>query len=147
MERIEARKEEWVFVATDDDGTQTYMDVAGVTKELDEAAFFKIWLKHVPPPGGQTFGEIQRPLTKNKRGLGAPHHVRQVVEIDCFKGVSRSLSLVVCDKRGQVLHVIHYRFPEWSDIKEGSLLSIVKKNIEEQFCGPPPVDSKPLTLK
>jgi hypothetical protein len=146
MERIEPKKEEWVFLATDDDGTQAYMDMAGVSVELDEAALFKVWLKHVPPPGSKTFGEIQRLLTKNRRGLGAPHHVKQVLEIDCFKGVSRNISLVVCDKKGQILHVVHYRFPEWVDISDGTLLGMVKKNVQEKLSDAGPQESKPLSF-
>ena len=146
MERIEAKKEEWVFPATDDDGTQAYMDMAGVSVELDEAAIFRVWLKHVPPPGSKTFGEIQRLLTKNRRGLGAPHHVKQVLEIDCFKGMSRNISLVVCDKKDQILHVVHYRFPEWVETGDGTLLGMVKKNLQEKLSENRPQESKPLSF-
>jgi hypothetical protein len=146
MERIEAKKEDWVFLATDDDGTQAYMDMAGLSAELDEAALYKVWLKHVPPPGSKTFGEIQRLLTKSKRGAGAPHHVKQALEIDCFKGMSRNLSLVVCDKKGQVLHVVHHRFPEWVEITGGSLLCGVRKNIDAQVKEARPQEVKPLSF-
>lgn len=147
MDRIEARKEEWVFLATDDDGTQAYMDMAGLSAELDEAALFKVWLKHVPPPGSRTFGEIQCLLTKSKKGLGAPHHVKQVLEIDCFKGMSRNVSLIVCDKKGQILNVVHYRFPEWAEIKDGSLLCSVKRNLEAQLSEAGPQESEPLSFR
>ena len=146
MERIEAKKEEWIFLATDDDGTQAFMDMAGLSAELDEAAIYKVWLKHVPPPGSRTFGEIQRLLTKGKTKPGAPHHVKQALEIDCFKGMCRNLSLVVCDKKGQILHVVHYRFPEWAEIAEESLLGGVRKNIEAHLGEVSPQETKPLSF-
>jgi hypothetical protein len=133
MERIEPGMEEWIPIGADDDGTQAFLDVKNITRDLDATTVFKAWVKHVPPSGSRTYSEILSLLKKAKRNLASPDHVKQVVEVDCAKDVSRNLHLVVCDKQSRILDVISFRFPEWTDIKEKSILDRVKKSIRETF--------------
>jgi hypothetical protein len=143
MERIEPGMEEWMPIGADDDGTQAFLDVKNITQDLDTTTVFKAWVKHVMPSGSPSYREILGLLKKAKKNLASPDHVKQVVEIDCAKDVSRNLHLVVCDKQSRILDVISFRFPEWTGIKERSILDKVKKSIRETFPETQPL-SEPL---
>jgi hypothetical protein len=133
MERIEPGMEEWIPIGADDDGTQAFLDVKNITRDLDTTTVFKAWVKHVMPSGSPSYKEIMGFLKKAKKNLASPDHVKQVVEIDCAKDVSRNLHLVVCDKQSRILDVISFRFPEWTGIKERGILDKVKESIRETF--------------
>ena len=134
MERIEPGTEEWIPIGADDDGTQAFLDAKNIMRDLDATTVFKAWVKHIPPSGSRSYMEILSLLKKaKKKNLASPEHVKQVVEIDCAKDVSRNLHLVVCDKQSRILDVVSFRFPEWTDIKERSILDKVKKSICETF--------------
>ena len=147
MERIEPGKEDWVPLGTDDDGTQAFLDIKGITRDLDTTTVFRAWVKHVLPSGSRTYSEILSLLRKAKKNKASPDHVKQVVEIDCAKDTSRNLHLVVCDKRSRILDVISFRFPEWTDIKEKSILERVQKSIKETFPDATQIPNEPLQFR
>jgi len=147
MERIEPSKEEWVPLGTDDDGTQAFLDVKSVTRDLDATSIYRAWVKHVLPSGSRTYSEILSLLRKAKKNKASPDHVKQVIEIDCMKDVSRNLHLVVCDKQSRILDVISFRFPEWSEIKERSILEKVQKSIKETFPDAIQIPNEPLQFR
>lgn len=147
MERIEPTKEEWVPIGTDDDGTHAFLDVKNVTQDLDAATVFKAWLKHVPPSGSRTYSMMLSLLKRPKKNHAAPDHIRQVVEIDCGKEMSRTLHLVVCDRQNRVIDVINFWYPEWVDIAEKSILDRAKKNIKETFPDAARIEHVPLKFR
>jgi hypothetical protein len=147
MERIEPTKEEWVPIGTDDDGTHAFLDAKNVTQELDSTTVFKAWLKHVPPSGSRTYSMMLSLLKRPKKNHAAPDHIRQVVEIDCAKERSRTLHLVVCDKQDRLIDVINFRYPEWVDIAEKSILDKAKSSIKEAFPESTRIEHVPLKFR
>ena len=147
MERTESAKEEWVPIGTDDDGTHAFLDVKNVTQELDSTTVFKAWLKHVPPSGSRTYSMMLSLLRRPKKNHAAPDHIRHVVEIDCARERSRTLHLVVCDKQDRVIDVINFRYPEWLDIVEKSILDKAKSSIKEAFPESTRIENVPLKFR
>ena len=147
MKQIDPANEDWVPIGTDDDGTHAFLDVNNVTQELDATTVFKAWLKHVPPSGSRTFSMMRSLLTRPKKNHAAPDHIRQVVEIDCVKEISRTLHLVVCDRQNRVIDVINFRYPEWVDIAEKSILDRAKSSIKEAFPEATRIEHVPLKFR
>jgi hypothetical protein len=147
MKQIDPANEDWVPIGTDDDGTHAFLDVNNVTQELDATTVFKAWLKHVPPSGSRTFSMMLSLLKRPEKNHAAPDHIRQVVEIDCAKERSRTLHLVVCDRQNRLIDVINFRFPEWSDIAEKSILDKAKSSIKEAFPAAARIEHVPLKFR
>jgi hypothetical protein len=133
VNRSEAGKEEWVTVGIDDDGTEAYLDAASIVRDLETTTLFKVWLKHVPPQGSRTYTEILAVVKAPKKGSGKPGHVKQMVEIDFAKDMSRNLHLIVCDNQGGILDVIDFRYPDWATIERGSIIDEVRDALFSRF--------------
>lgn len=142
--RIEPDKEEWIDLGVDDDGTAAFLDANSIIRDL-ETALCTAWMKHVPPQTSRTYKELAQALKIAKKHVGPPDHVRQFVEIDFVKGLSRTLNLVVCDKQGIKLDVISFRFPDWTKIDEDSIIDKARATILDRF--PDPGASRSESLK
>jgi hypothetical protein len=129
----ETGKEEWVTVGIDDDGTEAYLDAASIVRDLETTTLFKVCLKHVPPQGSRAYAEIVQVVKAAKKDSGKPGHVKQVVEIDLAKDVSRNLHLIVCDNQGGILDVIDFRYPDWANIERGSIIDKVREALFSRF--------------
>jgi hypothetical protein len=133
MERLERGMEEWVAVGIDDDGTEAFLDAGSILRDLETTALFQVWVKHVPPEGSRTYAEISRVVEAAKKDAGKPGHVKQVIEINLAKEVSRNLSLIVCDNQGATLDVINFRFPDWAIIERESIIDKVREILLNRF--------------
>jgi hypothetical protein len=136
MERvnhIETGKEEWLAVGIDDDGTEAYLDAASIVRDLETDTLFKACLKHIPPQGSRTYTEILQVVKTAKKDAGRPGHVKQVVEIDFAKDMSRNLHLIVCDSQGGILDVINFRYPDWAHIERGSIIDKARDALFTRF--------------
>jgi hypothetical protein len=133
MEHLDPGKEEWIGVGVDDDGTEAFLDAASIVRDLDPVTLFKVWLKHVPPQGSKTYAELQQMAKAAKKSSGKPGYVRQVVEIDFAKDMSRNLHIVVCDNQGATIDVIDFRFPDWARIERGSIMDNVRDTLFTKF--------------
>ncbi len=129
---MEQSREDWVEIGIDDDGTGAFLDAGSIIRDL-ETTLFSVWMKHVPPPGSRTYGELERVLKPAKKNLAPPDHVKQLVEIDLARGLSRTTSLVVCDKADSVLEAISFRFPDWTNIDGDSIINNIKGIILNRF--------------
>ncbi len=132
MVHAETCQEEWVAIGSDEDGTEAFLDESAIVRDF-EAALFTAWVKHVPVQGSRTYEELQHALSGARKFGTSPHHVKQLVEIDLAKRLSRTLSLVVCDKLDTILDTISFRFPEWTEIQEDSIMDFVRGSIAERF--------------
>ncbi len=132
MARAETYREDWVAIGCDEDGTEAFLDEGAVVRDL-ETSLFTAWIKHVPLPGSRTYEELQHAFSGARKQGIAPHHVKQLVEIDLEKGLSRTLNLVVCDKQGSVLDTISFRFPDWSEIQEESIIGMAGRSVAARF--------------
>ena len=126
-------REEWVTVGIDDDGTEAYLDSASIVRDLEATTLFKVCLKHVPPQGSKAYAEIVQVIKAAKKDSGKPGHVKQVVEIDFAKDMSRNLHLIVCDNQGGILDVINFRYPDWANIERGSIIDKVREALFSRF--------------
>jgi len=144
MVRIEPGKEEWIDLGIDDDGTEAFLDASSIVRGI-ETALCTAWMKHVPPQTSRTYKELAQALKTAKKHVAPPDHVRQFVEIDFVKGLSRTLNLVVCDKQGTNLDVISFRFPDWTKIDENSIIDKARATILDRF--PDPAASRSELLK
>ena len=133
MERRRPDKEEWIPIGIDDDGTQAFLDVNSIIRDLETITLFTGWVKHVPSRASRTYGEIVRALKTAKKNLAPPDHVKQLIEIDFAKRLFRTLNLVVCDDRSRVLDVISFRFPDWTDIEMDSIIDKVRGKLQNRF--------------
>ena len=133
MVRMEPDKEEWLDIGIDDDGTETYLNAADIVRDLDTITLFKVWLKHVPPQGSKTYAELLQTAKAAKNHSRKPSHVKQVVEIDFAKDMSRNLHLIVCDNQGGTIDVINFRFPDWARIERGSIIDKVRDTLFNRF--------------
>ncbi|MGD0233589.1 MAG: hypothetical protein ABSC55_03520 [Syntrophorhabdales bacterium] len=132
MVRIEPGKEEWIDLGIDDDGTEAFLDASSIVRDL-ETTLCTAWMKHIPPQTSRTYKELAQALKIAKKDVAPPDHVRQFVEIDCVKGLSRTLNLVVCDKQDTNLDVISFRFPDWTEIDENSIIDKARATILDRF--------------
>ena len=144
MVRIEPHREDWQEIGADDDGTIVYFDPK-VVRDF-ETSFFTVWVKLIPLEGSQTFVEIKRALESQQK-RGTPDYVKQLIEIDLPRGLSRMINLVVCDKHGAILDAISFRFPDWSPIEADSITDRVKENIATKFPEVPTAKGPELSLK
>ncbi len=131
MVRIEPNREEWEEIGADDDGTAAYVDPKGIVRDL-ETSLLTVWVKLVPLQGSQTLAEIERALQSAQKH-GTPAYVKQLIEIDLPRGLSRMINLVVCDKHGAVLDAISFRFPEWSMIEAESITDKLRESVAAKF--------------
>jgi len=138
-------KEAWVDVGVDEDGTEAFLDENGIVRDL-ENALFKVWIKHVPPPGSRTYAEMEQALKASHKSGRSPHHVKLLAEIDLPKGLSRTLNLVVCDREGAILDTISFRFPEWSKI-EDNIIDGVSSSIAARFPDAPRAEPRTESLR
>jgi hypothetical protein len=133
VNRSETGREEWVTVGIDDDGTEAYLDSASIVRDLEATTLFKVCLKHVPPQGSKAYAEIVQVIKAAKKDSGKPGHVKQVVEIDFARDMSRNLHLIVCDNQGGILDVINFRYPDWANIERGSIIDKVREALFSRF--------------
>ncbi len=130
--RTDTYQGEWRAIGVDEDGTESYIDDGAVVRDAD-TSFFTVWMRHVPPEGSPTYAELCAALGPACASRGeAPHHVRQLVEIDLAKDLSRTLRLVVCDEAGRVLDTIGFRRAEWTEIGTG-IMATVRESVAKKF--------------
>ncbi len=128
----EAYQEDWVRIGLDEDGTEAFLDQGGIVRDL-ETALYSVWLKHVPPQGSPTYHELESAVEGATKPGTMPHCLKQLIELDLVRGCSRTMTMIVCDRENGVLDAISFRFPDWTTIKEGSIIDMVRQTIVANF--------------
>lgn len=131
MERIEAGREDWILSGKDDDGTPVFIDTNSITRDLDDPAVVKLWIKLVPVRTSRAHERVRTTLRKRGKPFNKFDYLKQAVEIDYTGHRSRTLHLVMCERTGRTLDVMNFHYPEWVDIKQGGVFDTVQAAVKD----------------
>ena len=121
---------DWIYVGRDKDGTPFYLDTESLSRESDDTAKVRMWVKYKPLKGSAAFLNAESFLKAAGRSHEPFDHVRQRLEIDFAKNLVRDLELVFHAPDGRAIDSVEYRTPELKEIAPGSLHELLKKTAD-----------------